>query len=217
MCGRFVVETPRAELARIFSAVLSPGLPLERQPNWNVTPTSLVDTIYSNSPQERLLDHFTWGLTPSWATQPIINARHETILEKPTFKGVFRCVIPADGFYEFKRADKRSKPVPHYFKSPSGHLLAFAAIYGRDPTNKINQCAIITSAANKDMVSVHSRMPIILSEDSLVSWLDSEVPNSVVFEGLAPNPDGTLVSYPVSNKVNSPANNFPELVLPAQT
>ena len=214
MCGRFVVETPRAQLARIFSANIDPSLNSPDRANWNITPTSPIHTVYATEDGSTTITQMRWGLQPSWANKPIINARCETLDSRPFFQKTLRCIVPANGFYEFKRSSPSSKPEPFYFTNPDGSILAFAGVFQVEPGNTGGSAIIITCAANSDMISVHDRMPVLLAQDSWESWLNPLISTSEAQPMLVVPPDGSLKSFPVSMAVNKSSNNYRELIDP---
>jgi putative SOS response-associated peptidase YedK len=216
MCGRFS-STLSAELVRrVFKADGFPNLP----ESWNLAPSQ--DTMVIRRHPEtgtRRLDALRWGLVPHFTKALIearkpINARAETVATSGMFRGAFltrRCIVPAALFYEWK-------PMPHG-KQPyaiareDGQPLAFGGVWEgwRSPEGEILRTfAIITKAANREMAELHNRMPLVLEEAGWAAWLDSGEPNAAGL--LRPAPDGTLRSWPVSTRVNSPRNNGPDLI-----
>ena len=168
-----------------------------------------------------------WGLVPSWAKDPkignrMINARSETVTEKPSFRTSFkrrRCLIPADGFYEWKREGKAKKPM--LITANPGGLFAFAGLWEtwKQPDGSwLLTCAIITTSANEFMKSIHDRMPVILPREAEASWLDPEEQDTAMLsELLLPYDSDRMEGYEVSTLVNSPRNNFPEVIEPVAT
>jgi putative SOS response-associated peptidase YedK len=241
VCGRFVTATPADELAAYFGAALSAsisgaaeGVAADSRPpaNHNVAPTADIGAVV-DTPDGRELAMFHWGLVPSWAKDrkigsKMINARAETLLEKGVFKGLFarnRCIIPADGFYEWKAitVEGQAKPVkqPYFIHSVSGEPLAFAGLWTswRDPAaegpGKLYSATIITTAANDTMTPVHDRMPVLLPASRWAEWLDLQNRNvDDLASLLAPAPNDLLTMYPVSTDVNSVRNNGPHLLTP---
>lgn len=221
MCGRFTLTADPAQLQQAF-----PGLkvPPEMPPRYNIAPTQPVAVIANNAPDR--LDFFTWGLVPSWAKDPaignkLINARAETLAEKPAFRSAFRrrrCLIPATGFYEW-RADpgKRSK-TPMYIRMNSGMPFAFAGLWENwnspDGSN-ILSCAIITTEPNRLMAPIHNRMPVILPSSAYERWLEpGEVPAEKLQNLLRPFAPEEMYAYPVSTVVNSPGNEVETCIAP---
>jgi putative SOS response-associated peptidase YedK len=211
MCGRFVSATPLAELAERFLVddVRAEGLPA----SYNVAPT---DPVYAVAEHDgkRLLGTFRWGLVPPQGPRPI-NARAETLLERPLFREAFarrRCLIPADGFYEWQAHEGRKQP---YLISPrDGGVLALAGLWS---SKEASTCAIITTGANHVVGALHERMPVILPPEHWELWLDrTEHDVAELSALLLPAPDELLQLHPVSSEVNSVRNNGPDLVRPIQ-
>ena len=173
--------------------------------------------VVTQSPDGLQLTEMKWGLIPSWSKDPqmgnkLINARSETLHEKPSFRESFknkRCLIPADGFIEWKGKH------PHYIRPKTQGLLAFAGLWstwdsGDDP---LNTYTIITTEANKTLSPLHSRMPVILHPDNYEEWLTAE--SNTLSPLLTPCPDNDLEYYEISTTVNSPKNNDAEILRPA--
>jgi putative SOS response-associated peptidase YedK len=164
----------------------------------------------------------TWGLIPSWSTdgKGFINARAETIEEKPSFSESFRlrrCLVPADGFFEWKRTGKERRPF--YFQSRNEDPFMFAGIWDTWPNrgNAVTSCAIITTAANELVGELHDRMPLMLSVEFHETWLDPKTDRSVLREMLKPFPSLMMKMYPVSGSVNSPGNDSADLLVRINT
>ena len=248
MCGRFVSSSPPDELARYFGAA-PPTEALD--PNYNIAPTNDVFAVYEDgtasrqsSGSGRQLDAFWWGLVPSWAKdlktgQKMINARAETIATKNAFRRPFtkrRCIIPADGFYEWKAIEGHKKKQPYFIHRVDGEPLAFAGLWevwrgpssvagvrvpvpagagatSEDPEVRVRSCTIITTSANETMAPVHDRMPVILPPSAWASWLDPDQ-NDIDLLGklLVPAPAALLTMYPVSTEVNSVRNKGAHLI-----
>lgn len=179
MCGRFVLITDFSNIKKNFNIH---DVFYQHQPSWKVAPNQLIPAII-NHDGKNLLVCFRWGLIPSWSKDPsmankLINARAETVDKKPSFRDAFkkrRCLIVADGFYEWKREGNKKMPLYYYLKS--GRPFGFAGLYEtwRSPDKKeINTCTIITTDANELIAPVHNRMPVILSSDQERAWLDSD-------------------------------------------
>jgi putative SOS response-associated peptidase YedK len=172
------------------------------------------------------LDFFTWGLIPSWAKDPsignrMINARAETLAEKPSFRSAFhrrRCLILADGFYEWRKDDGKSK-TPMYIRLEDGSPFAFAGLWelwNAPDGSQVLSCTIITTEPNPLMEKIHNRMPVILPEKAYSLWLQSgEADPNALSELLKPYPAEEMVAYPVSRLVNSPDNDLPAVIEPA--
>ncbi len=198
--------------------------------NYNVTPRTEVPIVAVSADVGRVLDRVRWGLVPSWAKDlkigdKLINARAETIREKPAFRHAFakkRCLIPADGFYEWKKTEGEKVKQPMFIHpGHAGDVLAFAGIYETwrdkaDPDAQwIRTCAIITTSANATMAPIHNRMPVILDPAVHGEWLDPANTDLDALEQLlVPAPNDVIEAYPIRTLVNRPANNFAELLEP---
>jgi putative SOS response-associated peptidase YedK len=219
MCGRFSLTQSVAALSEAFAL---DDLP-EWQPRYNIAPTQTVlaiATLLDKAPQARLL---RWGLVPSWANDltigaKLINARAETVAEKPSFRAAFkqrRCLILADGFYEWQRTDRKTKQ-PYYFQLADRQPFAFAGLWERWQGNEtpIETCTILTTQANDLLQPVHDRMPVIIAPEHYSRWLDSTTTAESLQQLLHPYAANAMQSYPVSTAVNSPVNDSPECVEP---
>tara|TARA_B100000749_G_scaffold280060_1_gene274574 strand:+ start:534 stop:1211 length:678 start_codon:yes stop_codon:yes gene_type:complete len=223
MCGRFTLTSDQDSFGDRFSFT---GFDLGWVPSFNIAPTQEVLTV-TNDGSENHPELMRWGLVPSWAKDPkignrMINARSETLTEKPSFRTAFkrrRCLIPADGFYEWKREGKAKKPM--LITANPGGLFAFAGLWEtwKQPDGSwLLTCAIITTSANEFMTSIHDRMPVILPRESEALWLDPEEQDTAMLsELLLPYDSGRMEAYEVSTLVNSPRNNFPEVIEPVAT
>ena len=223
MCGRFTLTADQDSFEDRFSLT---RFDLGWVPSFNIAPTQEVLTV-TNDGSENRPELMRWGLVPSWAKDPkignrMINARSETLAEKPSFRTAFkrrRCLIPADGFYEWKREGKAKKPM--LITANPGGLFAFAGLWEtwKQPDDSwLLTCAIITTSANEFMKSIHDRMPVILPRESEASWLDPEEQDTAMLsELLLPYESDRMEAYEVSTLVNSPRNNFPEVIEPVAT
>jgi putative SOS response-associated peptidase YedK len=194
-------------------------------PRYNIAPTQPVLVVPNDGTSQA--DFFVWGLIPSWAKDPtigsrLINARAETLAEKPSFRSAFkyhRCIIFANGFYEWQAQSGSKSKLPHLIRMKSGQPFAFAGLWEhwQSPDgSEIKSATIITTTANELMATIHDRMPVILSHSAFARWLDPEPLFPVNLKNLlVPFPAGEMEAYPVSTLVNSPANDRPELVLTA--
>lgn len=201
---------------------IPPGL----QPRYNIAPTQPV-AVVPNDGQNRL-DYFTWGLVPFWAKDPsignrMINARSETLAEKPSFRNAFRrrrCLILADGFYEWHQPVKGQPKVPIYIQFKDQRPFAFAGLWERWQSpdgSEILSCTIITTRPNPLVARYHNRMPVILPDGSHSLWLDPGEGNPKQLSPLlGPHPDDEMTAYPVSRMVNDPSNESPDLIQPIQ-
>ena len=218
MCGRYTIFTPGEALAERFQTELFPG-PLA--PNYNAAPSQALPVILSTNSQAIMVA--AWGFVPEWAdkradVKPVINARADTVATKPFFRHAFRskrCLVLADGFYEWKRAGKHKVPYRIAFKTDEP--FAFAGIWSTVHTaagEPRTTFAILTTEANALMAPIHNRMPVILSTGHEADWLNPELSVEAAQDLLVPFPDDTLAAYEVSTKVNSPAYNTPEALRP---
>jgi putative SOS response-associated peptidase YedK len=222
MCGRFTLTVDPAELKEKF-----PGteFPPQFAPRFNIAPSQPILAI-PNDGQNRA-DFFVWGLIPSWAKDPsignrLINARGETLAEKPSFRGVYkykRCLVLADGFYEWKNQPGTKVKIPHFIHMKDRQPFAFAGLWDEwnsPDGSQIRSCTIVTTEPNEMMASIHNRMPVILPPDAYAQWLDTapQPPDSLAAL-IKPYPTGELAAHPVSTLVNNPKNDFAECVVPA--
>lgn len=220
VCGRFTQHHDADSIIERFDiqdAIVTP------EPRYNVAPQQNIPVILA--PQNtRVLSAFRWGLVPGWAKdaaigQKMINARSETITEKPSFRTALtrrRCLIPADGFYEWERhADGTRHPV--HFRLQSGGPFAFAGLWEEwhapGSEEMLRTCTILTTSANETVGRVHDRMPVMLARDAEEIWLDMSVRDTDLLRSFCvPYPDSEMEAFPVSRRVNSPVNEGPELV-----
>jgi putative SOS response-associated peptidase YedK len=224
VCGRYTLRTSGKGLAKAFGLANEPSL----SPRYNIAPTQPVPIIrvLRTNPEtnERELLPFRWGLIPSWADDPaignrLINARAETVATKPSFRAALkkrRCLIPADGFYEWKKEGANKQPL--HICRKDGQPFAFAGIWEEWEREGeiIESCAIITTEANELMAAFHDRMPVILDPRDYDLWLDPDVTDPKLLEPLLrPFPSEELVVYPVNKVVNNPKNEDPRCVEPA--
>ncbi|MEX0826810.1 MAG: SOS response-associated peptidase [Acidimicrobiia bacterium] len=220
MCGRFVQAQSAQSYADHFGAGLA--LPESLDPSWNVAPT---DEVYAVAQHEgaRTLGKFKWGLIPWYSDSPKvaskhINARAETVASKPAFKDSFarrRCIVPADGFYEWERLESGGK-LPHFIHSIDGEPLALAGLWAswRDPEGeRITTCTIVTTKPNELVGKIHDRMPVVLPSDTWERWLDPTFDDAGSLRSMLVAAD-RLIEHPVSTLVNSVMNNFPECAEP---
>lgn len=218
MCGRYTLSTPAGRLAEEFQLDST----VEITPSYNVAPTQQVAAVLEDEGGRRL-EMLRWGLVPSWAEDPeigarMINARSETAPEKPSFRSAFRrrrCLIAADGFYEWKRENGGKQP--YYFHMQDGRPFAFAGLWEswEKGDGILRTCAILTTRANSVLEDVHDRMPVILPHDAYNAWLDPDADREELGELMIPYPYDDLETYPVSRFVNSPRNNDERCIEPA--
>jgi putative SOS response-associated peptidase YedK len=223
MCGRFTLTVDPAELQEAFGDFI---FPKQFAPRYNIAPTQPILAIPND--EKNTADFFVWGLIPSWAKDPaiankLINARGETIAEKPSFRGSFkykRCIILADGFYEWKAQEGAKTKTPYFIHMKDRKPFAFAGLWDewRSPDGgTLRTCTIITTAPNELMSTLHSRMPVILNRADYAQWLDAAPqpqPESLL-PLIQPFPSDKMSAYPVSTMVNAPGNDRPECIQPA--
>jgi putative SOS response-associated peptidase YedK len=229
MCGRFAQPRSSDELARLFRARPVTELAAER---FNVAPTDEVAAVVEHH-GERQLEAFRWGLVPVYAESPkhgarLINARAETVETTPAYRTAFRrwrCIIPADAFYEWRRdptlpqgVRRRGRSEPYAVRRVDGTPMAFAGLWAvwRDPMTaaRLYSCTIVTTAATEGLAALHPRMPVILEPADWQTWLDETTPVETLRPLLRPARDGLLEAYAVSPAVNNVRNNGRELLDP---
>jgi len=216
MCGRY---TLRSRGSAKFYGVPASELPFPVS-RYNIAPTQDVPVILKRG-IERELALFQWGLVPSWSVEPkgFINARAETLEDKPSFSESFqrrRCLIPADGFYEWVRSGKHKQP--YFFQVQDETPFAFAGIWDQWQRNgvSINSCAIITTTPNELLATIHDRMPVILNPEAQESWLRENARPAELKELLVPIPGSEMKSFPVSPRVNYAEVDESQLVEPIE-
>ncbi|MCG8395103.1 SOS response-associated peptidase [Bacillus atrophaeus] len=221
MCGRFTLFSEFDDILEQFD--IDHFLPKdEYNPSYNVAPSQNILTIINDGSSNRL-GKLRWGLIPPWAKDEkigykMINARAETLSEKPSFRKPLisnRCIIPADSFYEWKRLDSKTK-IPMRIKLKSTNLFAFAGLYEKwnsPQGHPIYSCTIITTKPNELMGDIHDRMPVILPQDNQKAWLNPQNTGAAYLQSLLlPYDADDMEAYQVSSLVNSPKNNSPELI-----
>jgi putative SOS response-associated peptidase YedK len=244
MCGRYASSRRAEDLVEEFE-IADSRIPSPLPADYNVAPTKEVYAVVERPPKqdgevvgppERQLRVLRWGLVPSWAKDPsignrMINARMETVAEKPAFKRAFakrRCLLPADGYFEWyptSRLTKAGKPAKQpFFIRPKDHgVLAMAGLYEiwRDPTRGEDDperfrwtCTVLTTAAEDSLGHIHDRMPLMVERDRWAQWLDPTAAGDDRLELLVPAAPGSLEAYPVSTLVSNVRNNGPELLEP---
>jgi putative SOS response-associated peptidase YedK len=221
MCGRFTLTVDPSDLQQQFGLKEPP--PAELGPRFNIAPSQAVAVVANN--RERTLELFQWGLIPSWAKDPkignkLINARAETLAEKPSFRTALkrrRCLVLADGFYEWRKEAGGTK-TPMYVTMQDGRPFAFAGLWEvwQPPEGDLlKTCTIITTEPNALMAPIHNRMPAILPREAYDRWLTpDEMKSDEAMKLLKPFDAAQMKAVPVSARVNSPAADTPELVLP---
>jgi putative SOS response-associated peptidase YedK len=221
MCGRYRRTTQEEELARLYH------IPIPKQTDlpisYNIAPSQQVLTIRFNpETQQRSLDALQWGLIPSWANDPkigykTVNARVETIDTAPSFREAFkkrRCLIPADGFYEWQKVVGGKIPFSIGMKDNAPFVFAGLWEGWKDLATQVwlRTCTIITGEPNELVARIHSRMPVILAEEHHEAWLTNQAGKEV----LVPFPGSAMRAWPINPRVNSPKNNDPDLLLPVE-
>ena len=221
MCGRFTLTVDPGELKDTFSDYIFPP---KFVPRFNIAPSQPVLAIPND--EMNTADFFIWGLIPMWAKDPaignrLINARGDTVAEKPSFRGPFkykRCLILADGFYEWKAHPVKKTKTPYYIHMTDRKPFAFAGLWdsweGPDGSS-VKTCTIITTEPNELMATLHNRMPVILHPRDYAKWLDvsPQTPENLL-PLIKPFPADAMSAHPVSTLVNKPGNDTPELVVP---
>jgi putative SOS response-associated peptidase YedK len=221
MCGRYSQSKSAEIIAEAFQVDDVPPL----EPRYNIAPTQLVPTILqalaSTNRQFKVLH---WGLIPSWAKDPkmgarLINARAETVAEKPAFRSAFkqrRCLVLADGFYEWQQQESKKQKQPFYFRLNDERPFAFAGLWEHwENTNgeEIESCTLLTTEPNELMRPIHNRMPVILDPNNYELWLDPDVKKPELLQPLLRSyPTEEMTAYPVSKVVNKPSNDSVECI-----
>ncbi len=223
MCGRFTLYHSPDEVAERFAV----NELLETEARYNIAPTENVAVVTQNG--TRHLASYHWGLIPSWAKDPaignkMINARAETLAEKPSFRTALarrRCLIPADGFYEWQAPADGAKggKTPTFLHRKDSGLFAFAGLWDEwhaPDGSPLRSCTIITTTPNSVAAQIHDRMPVILRPDDEALWLNGAVTDTRdLLSLLVPYPAADMEAYPVSRRVNVPTVDDPELIAPA--
>ena len=223
MCGRFTLTVDASQLQDAFPWLSISG---SITPRYNIAPSQPVAVVPNDGTNR--LDFFVWGLIPSWAKDPhignrLINARAETLSEKPAFRAAFRrrrCLILADGFYEWRKETNGKTKTPMFVRLKSHSPFAFAGlweIWHSPDGSQVLSCTIITTPPNELLASIHDRMPAILPNQAYFDWLTpEEMSPSKLQELLRPYPAEEMIAYPVSRAVNNPELDTPQLILPYQ-
>lgn len=223
MCGRFTLTSDMDTILYRFSSIATPTI--SHRPRYNIAPSQPILAVVNHGKQNTIQE-FIWGLIPFWSKEPtpgskIINARSETLTEKPSFKNLVsgnRCLIPANGFFEWKLDGKIKHP--YLIRLKSHQLFAFAGLWDvwHSPEgDPIYTCTIVTTEANSAIRSLHNRMPVILTPELEQIWLDPGITDhEVVTSMLKPYPSEELAIYKVSTLINSPRNDSPECIIPIE-
>ena len=227
MCGRYKQEQDAETLATYFHLTKHPSI----RPDYNIVPGRNVLTIQHSASGEREPVMKKWGLTPSWAKDAkigfrMINARAETIATKPSFRSAFRhrrCLIVADGFYEWQKTPERGfnqRKQPYLIRMKDECPFAFAGLWEswKDHNHNIlESCSIVTTTPNALLRQIHDRMPVILQKKDYDTWLNPEVKNTEQLERLLkPYPPKDMIGIPITTHVNSPKNNDPQCIAPVK-
>ena len=218
MCGRYAVTTVPEAMRALFRYLNKPNFPAR----YNIAPTQPVPIVRIFEGQ-REFALVRWGLIPSWVKDPrgfslLFNARGESAAEKPAFRNAMkrrRCLFPADGFYEWKRAGETKQP--YFVRLKSGQPMAFAGLWESwmGPNGEeVETAAIVTTRANSEIARIHGRMPVIVAPDAFDFWLDPNVDAAMASAVIQPAPDALLEFFPVSSAVNRTANDSPQLLEP---
>ncbi|HEV7998903.1 MAG TPA: SOS response-associated peptidase [Planctomycetaceae bacterium] len=222
MCGRFTLRTPAADLIEIFEVARS----FDLTPRYNIAPTQQVAAVREVQGARELVP-LRWGLLPAWSDAaggpPMINARSETAADRPAFRNAFRsrrCLIPADGFYEWRKTGGDAKQ-PYLITLRDELPFAFAGLWERcrGPDEKVvESCTILTTDANDRLRELHDRMPVILPPDHYGPWLDPRVEETAALQSLlTAYPSSEMSFRPVSRRVNNARNDDPSCIAPPET
>lgn len=218
MCGRYQLHTPVAILQQAFRFSQRPNL----EPRYNIAPTQSVPIVRRTTGDELELAMVRWGLVPFWAKElsvgaRMINARAERVATAPSFRAAFkarRCLVPADGFYEWRKVEDAKRKQPYVIRRRDRQPFAFAGLWEswKGPDGPVETCTIITTQANATLASLHERMPVILEAADHERWLDPGKPAAA--DLLKPAADDLLEVFPVSTRVNYVANEGADLIEP---
>ena len=220
MCGRFTLTLDPGELQQLLN--LGPFVHIV-QPRYNIAPSQPVPIVKDLA--TKAVELYKWGLVPFWADDPnigykMINARSETVTEKPSFRAAFkyrRCLILADGFFEWHAEKKDEAKTPYYFKMTHDQPFTFAGLYEHwEPPEggELHTCTILTCGPNELVSRYHDRMPVILGEVVRWAWLDPEAKEKELLEFLTSYPAEQMKCHAVSREVNSPKVDHPEMLQP---
>ena len=214
MCGRYAVTLPPDAMRDLFGFEERPNFP----PRFNIAPTQPVPVVVTHDGKRHFM-LMRWGLIPSWAKEPpkslLINARAETVAEKPSFRGAFRhhrALMPADGFYEWRQTEGKQ---PYFICRADRRTFAMAAVTDHwlaSDGSEVDTAAVVTCAANAALRPIHHRMPVILEEKDWAAWLDPETPLKEAEALLRPAPDDWLTAWPVGREVNRVVNDHESLI-----
>lgn len=220
MCGRFTLTLDPGEIQTLLD--LGSFVHIV-QPRYNIAPSQPVPIV--KDPVSRSVELYRWGLVPGWADDlnignRMINARSETAHEKPSFRAAFkyrRCLILADGFFEWRAAEKGGPKTPYLFKLQNDHPFTFAGLYEHKEFpegDELHTCTILTCEPNELVRKYHNRMPVMLGEEARWAWLEPDAGQSKLQDLLVPYPAEAMKCFPVSRAVNSPENDRPVIIEP---
>ncbi|MGC9358029.1 MAG: SOS response-associated peptidase, partial [Anaerolineae bacterium] len=220
MCGRFTLTVKLDDLMDAFPEFRPP---MTWEPRYNIAPTQPVPVVTNKGEQQ--IEFFRWGLIPFWAKDPnignrMINARAETLAEKPSFRAAYRrrrCLVLTDGFYEWRKEPGSRSKIPYLVRMASGKPFAFAGLWEmwQPDDTPVLSCTIITTQPNELVAPIHNRMPVILRREAYGLWLEPGEKQPAELQSLlGPYPASEMTAYPVSRKVNDPRNDVPEVVEP---
>ncbi len=221
MCGRYILTSPPSDVAEAFDVDVTDNFP----PRYNICPAQPIAAIRINERREKEYALLRWGFIPEWMGaekgRPMINARAETVAEKPSFRNAYkrrRCLVPADGFYEW--TGESGARQPYYIRPAHGGLIAFAGIWETvlsDNGSEVDTAATLTIGAGPDMHAIHHREPVVIDPEDYDLWLNADERD---IDKIAPllrsKPKGFWIAEPVSTDVNSPGNDGPGLVQPIE-
>jgi len=218
MCGRYSLTKPIKTIQEHFMAKL---IFSDHSARYNIAPSQTVPVVVAAEDGLEIRP-LRWGLIPHWSKdekmgQRLINARAETVDEKPSFRDAFRhkrCLVPADGFFEWQAQDKEK--VPQYITRKDRALMAFAGLWSewKSADQTLNTFTIITTQANRELLSVHHRMPVIIAPESYTIWTSANSGRDLLKNLLQPFPEGLLEHFPISKKINSPKNDSEDCLAP---
>jgi len=222
MCGRFTLTLEPGELQELLD--LGPFVHIV-QPRYNIAPSQPVPIV--KDPNTRAVELYQWGLVPFWSKDikigsRLINARSETAAEKPSFRAAFkyrRCLILADGFYEWKREAGGGGKAPYLFTLKDDRPFTFAGLYEHweSPVGgELHTCTILTCEPNALVGAVHNRMPVMLNAEQRWQWLNPEMDRKILMTSMKPYPSDEMKGFEVSRMVNSPGNDNPDIVRPVE-
>jgi len=221
MCGRFALAATKQAISEYFGVLVHDDLP----PRYNIAPTQQIVVVAHDG--KKLVQWMHWGLIPSWAKDPeiaarTINARAETAAEQPAFREAFRhrrCLIPAEGFYEWKPQARQAKQ-PYFIHLTESPLMGLAGLWDRwqSPTGEIiESCTVLTTTANDVLRPLHDRMPVILPPEHFDEWLNPSTPLPLIQSLLRPYPAQAMRAYPVGVQVSKPAHEGPDCIAPVRS